>query len=237
MALGKEVTELQGKIGYQFRDLSYLENAMTHSSYSNEMRARGIKASSNERLEFLGDAVLELIISEYLFDNYSKYREGAMTKIRQRLVCESTLASVARRLGLGAFVNLGNGEEVTDCRDRAKILADCLEALIGAVYLDSRSVGSNEYKNIVLELFIGEIDNILRQNTDYKTMLQQLAEKDGSAILEYKVISEEGPEHNKLFKVAAYINNNKVGEGTAATKKHAEMEAARGALLLFGVII
>jgi ribonuclease-3 len=237
MSLGKDVVEIQEKIGYNFADLSYLETAMTHSSYTNEMRSRGIKATSNERLEFLGDAVLEIVISECLYSNYSRYREGALTKMRQRLVCEKNLAMVAESINLGEYLNLGNGEESADLRRRPKVLADALEALIGAVYLDSMAKGEEAYKSVILALFIEEIEAAENQRTDYKTMLQQLAEQDGAAILEYRIISEEGPEHNKRFTVAAYINNNEVGVGSGRTKKHAEMQAAKMALRLFGVLL
>ncbi len=236
MALGKDVLELQDKLSYSFADISYLDAALTHSSYTNEMRTRGIKADSNERLEFLGDAVLQLVISEHLYSSYSKYREGALTKMRQQLVCEKTLARIARRIDLGSYVNLGNGEESSDCRSRPKILADALEALIAAVYLDSRLQGNERYKDVVLDLFDVEIKKSSQQrSTDFKTRLQQLAEQDGAAVLEYRVIVEEGPEHNKSFTVAAYINNNEVGRGSGRTKKLAEMQAAKMALKLFGV--
>lgn len=235
MALGKDVLELQNKISYNFTDVSYLDSAMTHSSYTNEMRSRGIKAESNERLEFLGDAVLQLVISQHLYTGYTKYREGALTKMRQALVCEKTLAKIARSIDLGDYINLGNGEETSDCRNRPKILADAFEALIAAVYLDSKAQGSEEYKRVVLSLFEAEINAESIGRTDFKTRLQQLAEQDGAALLEYRVISEEGPEHNKSFTVAAFINNNEVGRGTGRTKKLAEMKAAKMALELFGV--
>ncbi len=237
MALGKDVLELQEKLSYYFSDVSLLDSAMTHSSYTNEMRTRGMKAQSNERLEFLGDAVLQLVISEYLYQSFSNHREGALTKMRQQLVCEKTLARIAKTIELGSYINLGNGEEATDCRKRPKILADALEALIAAVYLDAVSRGSEEYKKVILTLFSGEIENSATQKTDAKTRLQQLAEQDGSAILEYRILREEGPEHNKRFTVAAYINNNEVGRGDGGTKKHAEMRAAKMALKLFGVSI
>lgn len=237
MAIGKDVLELQDKLSYSFKDVSYLDAALTHSSYTNELRSRGMKADSNERLEFLGDAVLQLVISEYLYSSYSKYREGALTKMRQQLVCEKTLARIARSIDLGAYVNLGNGEELGDCRSRPKILADALEALIAAIYLDSLLQGNERYKDVVFNLFADEIKNSSRQRTDFKTRLQQLAEQDGSAVLEYRVIEEEGPEHNKSFTVAAYINNNEVGRGSGRTKKLAEMQAAKMALRLFGVLL
>ena len=237
MALGKDVLELQEKISYSFIDVSYLDAAMTHSSYTNEMRVKGMKADSNERLEFLGDSVLQLVISEHLYSSFTKHREGALTKIRQQLVCEKTLARIAKRLSLGDFINLGNGEEIGDCRRRPKILADALEALIAAVYLDSAARGSDDYKRVVLSLFADEIKASAKQNTDFKTRLQQLAEQDGAALLEYRVISEEGPDHDKSFTVAAFVNNNEVGRGSGRTKKLAEMKAAKMALELFGVVL
>ena len=237
MALGKDVLELQEKISYSFIDVSYLDAAMTHSSYTNEMRARGMKADSNERLEFLGDSVLQLVISEHLYSSFTKHREGALTKIRQQLVCEKTLARIAKNLSLGDFINLGNGEEIGDCRRRPKILADALEALIAAVYLDSVARGSDDYKRVVLSLFADEIKASGKQNTDFKTRLQQLAEQDGAALLEYRVISEDGPDHDKSFTVAAFVNNNEVGRGSGRTKKLAEMKAAKMALELFGVVL
>ena len=237
MALGKDVLELQEKISYSFIDVSYLDAAMTHSSYTNEMRVKGMKADSNERLEFLGDSVLQLVISEHLYSSFTKHREGALTKIRQQLVCEKTLARIAKRLSLGDFINLGNGEEIGDCRRRPKILADALEALIAAVYLDSAARGSDDYKRVVLSLFADEIKASAKQNTDFKTRLQQLAEQDGAALLEYRVISEDGPDHDKSFTVAAFVNNNEVGRGSGRTKKLAEMKAAKMALELFGVVL
>ena len=236
MAIGKDVLEIQNLIGYKFSDVSLLDSALTHSSYTYEMKTKGMKASSNERLEFLGDAVLELVISEYLYLNFSNFREGALTKMRQTLVCEKTLAEIADSINLGEYLNVGNGEENSFCRKRPKVLADALEALIGALYLDSFN---NNYvcKEIILRLFSKHINESATQRADSKTLLQQLAEQDGAALLEYKLLSEDGPEHDKSFTVAAYINNNEVGRGTAKTKKSAEMEAARMALGLFGVSV
>ena len=237
MALGRDALELIDKLSYSFSDISYLDAALTHSSYTNELRSRGMKADSNERLEFLGDAVLQLVISEHLYSNYAKHREGALTKMRQQLVCEKTLARIAKKIDLGSYVNLGNGEESSDCRSRPKILADALEALIAAIYLDSLSKGGDEYKAVILCLFDEEIKKASQGGIDFKTRLQQLAEQDGAAFLEYRVLSEEGPEHNKSFTVAAFINNNEVGRGSGRTKKLAEMQAAKMALKLFGVLV
>ncbi len=236
MAIGKEIFELQSVIEYEFSDLSYLERAVTHSSFSYEMRTKGMNVLSNERLEFLGDAVLEIVISEHLFGVFEGLDEGVLTKMRQYLVCEKTLAKIAERINLGAYLNLGRGEEGAGLRARPKVLADALEALIAAVYLDSKENCPNCAKELILKLFSEEISNSRNmQKGDYKTMLQQLVEKDGSAILEYKLVREVGPEHKKLFEIEAYVNNNLVGKGAGFNKKDAEMAAAKEALLLFGV--
>ena len=238
MSIGKSIFELSGKLGYTFRDITLLENALTHSSYANEQRARGINYPSNERLEFLGDAVLQLLISEHLYEAFAGRSEGVLTKMRQYLVCEKTLSRIARTLHLGDYLNVGHGEELTDCRRRPKVLADALEALIAAIYLDSGNFAAGGARDVVLSLFIDEIDNCkMTNNGDYKTALQQLIEKDGSAILEYEVVAECGPEHEKTFTVVVKVNNNVVGEGTATTKKDAEQRAAKVALTLFGVAI
>ncbi len=235
MAIGKEIFALEEKIGYKFSEIKHLETALTHSSYSNEQKSRGMNFPSNERYEFLGDAVLEIVVSEYLFENYKHHSEGDLTKMRQYLVCEKTLSKIAAEIGLGDYINLGRGEENTDCRRRPKVLADALEALFAAVYLDSGS-SSEEYKKVVLSLISGEImKSLSMQKGDYKTLLQQLVEKDGSSILEYVTLEESGPEHDKRFKVAAKINNNVVGVGESTTKKDAEMKSAKAALELFGV--
>ena len=238
MSIGKSIFELSKSIDYTFRDITLLENALTHSSYANEQRARGITYPSNERLEFLGDAVLQLLISEHLYEVFAGRSEGVLTKMRQYLVCEKTLSRIARSLHLGDYINVGHGEELTDCRRRPKVLADALEALIAAIYLDSGNFAAEGARNVVLSLFIDEIDNCkITNNGDYKTALQQLVEKDGSAILEYEVVAECGPEHEKTFTVVVKVNNNVVGEGTATTKKDAEQRAARVALELFGVTL
>ena len=237
MGIGKNIFELENVLGYKFREVSYLERAMTHLSYSNEQRLKGINVLPNERLEFLGDAVIQIIISEYLYNNYRKHREGSLTKMRQRIVCEKTLSKIAAELNLGEYINIGHGEELTNCRERPKILADTLEALIAAIYLDSKDESQEIVRNVVLKLFSSALNSdSVNKRTDYKSMLQQLAEQDGASILEYKVIDEIGPDHNKIFTVAALMNNNKVGEGKGKTKRQAEMNAAKMALKLFGLI-
>ena len=236
MSIGKEIIALQDAIGYEFSDIAYLENALTHSSYSNEQKSRGILLESNERLEFLGDAVLQSVISKYLYNNYKKYTEGTLTKMRQYLVCEKTLSKIAAEINLGDYLNLGKGEEINGCRQRPKVLADALEAVFAAIYLDSVDDPS-VHESVLLELFSETLSGLDDSfEGDYKTMLQQLVEKDGASELVYEVISEEGPEHNKRFTVVALINNNEVGRGKAKNKKDAEMQAAKVALKLFGIV-
>ena len=237
MGIGKEITDLMRNIGYTFKDITFLETALTHSSYTNEMKQKGFRAESNEALEFLGDAVLEIVISEYLYERYSKRGEGTLSKLRQTVVCESTLSKIASKLSLGDYLNVGSAEESHGLRSRNKVLADALEALIAAVYLDDRTNANGiVYRSVVLRLFEKEIEAILKSgNRDYKTLLQQFVEKNGDALLRYD-IEDNGPEHEKTFIATAYINNNKVGDGKGSTKRAAEMQAAKVALRLFGII-
>ena len=172
MAIGKEFFELEARIEYKFKDITLLQTALTHASYSNEKKSQGLSFDSNERLEFLGDAVLQMVVSEYLFVGYKKRAEGIMTKMRQHLVCEKTLAKIASEISLGDYINLGRGEELTDCRRRPKVLADALEALFAAIYLDASDKES--YTRVILSLISKEIDEaVVMQNGDYKTILQQ----------------------------------------------------------------
>ena len=237
MAIGKDLFELEDKLGYKFSDIKKLETALTHASYSNELRSRGLNLPSSERYEFLGDAVLEIVVSEYLFENFKNRNEGSLTKMRQNLVCERTLSKIATELGLGDYINLGRGEEMSDCRRRPKVLADALEAVFAAIYLDSDKK-PEIYKSIIFDIISAELEDASKiQNTDCKTLLQQLVEKDGAALLEYVVIDESGPEHDKVFMVGAKVNNNLVGRGVSKSKKDAEMKAAEEALRLFGVTL
>ena len=234
MAIGKDFVFLEQTIKYKFSEVSYLENALTHSSYSNEYKSKGLSLPSNERLEFLGDAILEMVISEYLYDNYKSVGEGKLTRMRQQLVCEKTLVRIAEKISLGEYIHLGKGEEI-DCRKRPKVLADTLEALFAAIYIDSKLSGNSRYKDIIISLYKSEFELATATGSaDYKTLLQQFIEKDGSAVLEYEVLEESGPEHKKKFTVAAKVNNNITGTGTAGSKKEAEMKAAKNALILFG---
>lgn len=236
MAIGRDFPSLMEDLGYGFRDLTYLERALTHSSFTYEMRSRGIRAESNERLEFLGDAVLGLVISEELYGKYGSEDEGRLTRIRQSLVCEPMLAKIARRISLGDYLNVGKGEESSNIRDRDKVLADAFEAVIAAIYLDSKDTDSTAVVRVILSLFGDEIEYSSRRvHSDYKTELQKLVEKNGDAELRYELCAEDGPEHDRCFTVRALVNNNEVGLGRGKTKKAAEMQAARAALLLFGV--
>ena len=237
MGIGCEFTDLMKRINYDFIDIQLLQTALTHSSYTNEMRVKGFRAESNESLEFLGDAVLQIVISEYLFDKYSKQGEGALTRLRQNIVCEATLSKIASELQLGKYLNIGTGEENLDLRNGPKVLADALEALIAAVYMDDRTYSTgNKYRAVILCLFEREISDIIKNgHTDYKTLLQNFVEKNTGAILRY-VIRESGPAHEKKFYAEALINNNRVGAGEGSTKRFAEMQAAKEALQLFGIL-
>ena len=179
MGIGCEFTNLMKRIKYDFNDLQILQTALTHSSYTNEMKARGFRAESNESLEFLGDAVLQIVMSEYLYDKYSKQGEGALTRLRQNIVCESTLYKIATEIELGKYLNIGTGEENQDLRKGQKVLADALEALIAAIYMDDRTYAhGNKYRAVILCLFETEIDSILKKkHTDYKTELKNFVEK------------------------------------------------------------
>ena len=235
MAIGKDLSGLMDEIDYRFNDTSILQNALTHSSYSNEYKAKGLVLPSNERLEFLGDAVLQIFVSEFLFKNFTNQNEGKLTVMRQQLVCEKTLARIAEKVNLGEYIHLGKGEEDNDCRKRPKVLANTMEALIGAIYIDCNEQKTEEYIRVLTRLFEDELITSNNSTPDYKTLLQRFIEKEGSAILEYEVVSESGPDHDKCYTVIAKVNNNKVGEGTAGKKRDAEMQAARMALSLFGI--
>lgn len=236
MAQGKDMRLLERAIDYEFNNKEYLICALTHSSYANEQRSRGISQESNERLEFLGDAVLDTIISEHLFDTFRQRREGSLTKMRQALVCEENLAKIAAELKIGDYLSIGHGEEITDCRNRPKVLADAFEAIVAAIYLDAKETGRDGYTRVIIDLFEKKITEIQNgKPTDYKTLLQQFAEQDGTAVLRYETI-QTGELHDPTFTTTAYINNNAVGTGTSGTKKGSEMAAARVALSLFGII-
>ena len=222
----KKLKELEQKIGYRFRNFSFLEQAMMHSSYTNEHRME--KYRCNERLEFLGDAVLELISSEFLFRQSPKVPEGELTKTRASMVCEQSLAMCARDIDLGSYLLLGKGEEVTGGRFRDSVTSDALEALIGAIYLDG---GFTNAKEFVLRFIMTDIEN-KQLFYDSKTILQELIQGRHEQ-LSYELIDESGPDHDKQFTVAVLVDGERVSEGEGHTKKAAEQQAAYQALLLY----
>ena len=234
MAQGRNLAELSAYTGYRFKEISLLETALTHSSYTNECR-KDAPVTCNERLEFLGDAVLQILISDHLFSHFNTSAEGVLTKLRQHLVCENTLAALARKLSLGEFLILGKGEEQNGGRTHTAILADAFEALLAAIYLDDGH--SMEFLRVFLISLMREELAACEKNRggDYKTRLQQLVQQDGHEQLCYVVVSEEGPDHDKIFEVCAMLNSNTVGRGRGHSKREAEQAAAREALVLFGV--
>ena len=218
--------ELEAKIGYSFKDRALLRTALTHSSYANERH--GGDCQSYERLEFLGDSILGLITSEFLYAHEPRLPEGRMTKLRAELVCESSLYRVALKLELGKHMRLGRGEEHTGGRQRPSILADMVEAIIAAMYLDS---GMEQSRRFVLEMILKDapIDES-HTNADYKTRLQELVQRKSDQHISYTMTGESGPDHNKLFSFSVSINGVPAGEGSGRTKKEAEQIAAMKAL-------
>lgn len=228
----KKLEELQKNIGYYFNDIELLETALTHSSYANENKLHISKC--NERLEFLGDTIVNLVTSEYLYNKYPFYPEGELTKIRAKVVCEPSLAFIARKLNLGEYLYLGKGEEATGGRNRESILADSSEAISGAIFLDSSYETVREY---LLNNFETDIVTAVAKGNlfvDYKTDLQERLQKVSRAKVEYVVVKEEGPDHNKIFYMDVMINKETIGSGFGRNKKEAEQMAAKEALILMG---
>ncbi len=222
------IGEMQRKLSYTFTNSNLLEEALTHSSYANEHRNERVK--DNERLEFLGDAFLDLIISEYLFKKHPEMPEGDLSKIRASIVCEASLAKMARFIGLGEYILLGKGEEMTGGRERASILADGFEALTGALFLDG---GFNEAKCFLTDTLIAQVEQVASLEdlyTDYKTLLQECIQKVSNAPIHYEVVGEEGPDHDKYFYVEVYHDTISLGRGIGKSKKEAEQDAAKKAL-------
>ena len=221
----KKQEEFEKIIGYTFQNETLLRQALTHSSYANE---RHRKSEDNERLEFLGDAVLELVSSEFLFLNYPKLSEGDLTKLRASRAGEPTLAACTAQMQLGDFVRLGRGEEQTGGRRRKSILSDALEAVIGAIYLDG---GFTNAKEFILKFILTDIEH-KKLFYDSKTILQEFVQGNYEEALSYRLLEESGPDHNKNFTVEARIGDRAIGSGSGRTKKAAEQEAAYQALLL-----
>lgn len=230
----KFLEPLQENLNYFFKDICLLKTALTHSSYANENKMK--VTDNNERLEFLGDTILSLIVSQYLYKKYPNYPEGELTKIRAKVVCESSLAYAARKINLGKYMLLGKGEEATGGRDRESILADASEALVGAIYMDS---DFNTVNNLLLKNFETDIVYAIAKGAlfiDYKTDLQENLQKITRSKIEYKVVKEEGPDHNKIFYIDVVVDNKVVGTGTGRNKKEAEQMAAKEALLIMGEV-
>ena len=217
---------LEAKLGYEFKDKSLLTTALTHSSYANENRKKNLR--NNERLEFLGDSVLGLVTANYLYRAKGNMPEGRMTRLRAELVCEQNLAKVAEKLSLGSYLLLGKGEEQGGGRYRHSIIADAVEAVLAAVYLDG---GYKQAEKIIYKYILEPMedgDEILP--FDYKTELQELVQKKSGQALSYKMLDQEGPDHNKVFTFAVLLNGQEIGTGTGKNKKEAEQNAAAAAL-------
>lgn len=226
-----ELEELMDRIGYKFKNEALLKTALTHSSYANECKKKGCE--SNERLEFLGDSVLGIIVSEYIFKNFKTLSEGELTKMRASVVCESTLCELSRRIGLGDYLMLGKGEEMSNGRDRDSILADAFEALLASVYLDGGLKGA---RKVVLPFVEKGAAAAVKGKVfkDYKTLLQEIVQKNKEEELHYVLKSESGPDHEKEFCVEVKLNRNVIGVGVGRSKKTAEQMAAKEALALMG---
>ena len=223
-----EEAELERQIGYQFQNKKYLDIALTHSSYANEVKKN---ISNNERQEFLGDAVLSIIVSDYLFHTFH-LAEGELTKLRAALVCERSLDEFAQEIHLGDYLKLGRGEEMMGGRTRPSILADAFEALLAAIYLDAGMEPAREFVlKFVTKALEHREDLIL---SDYKTMLQEIVQKNPEEKLSYVLVEESGPDHNKRFVVEVHLNSNVISTGCGGSKKSAEQAAAREALRLMG---
>ena len=223
----KKLMELEKIIGYQFNNTNNLKEAITHRSFANEHRNHQMK--DNERLEFLGDAILDLIISKYLFDKYPVMPEGDLSKVRASIVCEGSLAKTARNIDLGAFILLGKGEEMTGGRTRNSILADAFEAVTGAIFVDGAFEDVVKFLQTTL---IENVDSLSVEDlyTDYKTILQENIQKESMQPLHYEVVDEKGPDHDKDFYVAFYHGELCLGKGIGKSKKEAEQQAAKTAL-------
>lgn len=217
--------ELQDKIGYHFKDESLLKQALTHSSFANEQKIN--KLNNYERLEFLGDAVLELVSSEFLFNENKDMPEGQLTRLRASMVCEPALAYCARDIELGSYILLGKGEEATGGRKRDSITSDVMEAVIGAIFLDG---GIENAKEFINHFVLSDLENKILF-LDSKTLLQEEIQKKNTAQLRYELVGETGPDHDKQFSVEAYLDDKLIGSGVGRTKKAAEQQAAYEALM------
>ena len=219
------IKDLEAAIGYHFHNITLLQNALTHSSYANEYWHDSLK--SNERLEFLGDSILGMVVAEYLYRNFPDRPEGELTRMRADMVCETSLAAVAAKVELGKHLQLGNGEERFGGRLRASILADAVESVIAASFLDG---GMQAAEGIIQRFILCDVPVKKLHNQDYKTALQELVQQKKNQVLTYTLTGESGPDHDKHFTVEVALNGEKVGCGSGTSKKRAEQDAARAAI-------
>ena len=219
------IKDLETAIGYRFKNISLLQNALTHSSYANERWHNSLM--SNERLEFLGDSVLGMVVAEYLYRTFPDRPEGELTRMRADMVCEKTLAAVAARIGLGKHLMLGNGEEQGGGRTRESILADAVESVIAASFLDGGMAAARKF---IDQFILVEVPVAKLHNMDYKTALQERVQQKKNQVLSYRLIGESGPDHDKRFEVEVSLNGTVVGTGSGSSKKRAEQMAACNAL-------
>ena len=229
---------LQRVIGYSFKNPEYLYNALTHSSFSNECRAQKKQVASNERLEFLGDSVLSVVVSGYIYNSLTEEQEGDLTKIRAFAVCEDALYAFASKIELGKYLALGRGEEKTNGRQRKSILADATEAIIASIYIDS-GYSQDAVKELVMRIAlprITEMTETIRSggSKNYKGALQQLVQNSKGDVLEYEEMGSSGPDHAKIFTMRVMLNSHQIGVGEGKSKQEAEQAAAKEALKLFG---
>ncbi len=219
------IKDLETAIGYQFKNIIFLQNALTHSSYANEHWHDSLK--SNERLEFLGDSVLGMVVAEHLFRNFPDRLEGDLTRMRADMVCEKSLAKIAQRLDLGKYLLLGHGEEQSGGRNRPSILADAVEAVLAACFLDGGMVAAESF---IHTFVLCNVPMQVMKNVDYKTALQEQVQQKKNQQISYHLVGESGPDHDKSFVVEVAINGNVVGKGEGSSKKRAEQDAARSAM-------
>ena len=221
--------ELEEKLGYHFQDQSYLKTALTHSSYANETKAPG---GSNERLEFLGDSILGLVVADYLFKHFPDLPEGDLIKKRAALVCEKACCGFSTQLNVGKYLLLSHGEQNSGGRTRSSILADAFESIIAAIYMDG---GMEEARKFILRFVLPLMQSAKpKAFKDYKTALQEIIQQNPEEHLEYALTGESGPDHDKHFTVEVHLNSNVIGKGGGRSKKEAEQQAAREALELMG---
>ena len=219
------IKDLEAAIGYQFHNISLLQNALTHSSYANERWHNSLL--SNERLEFLGDSILGMVVADYLYKHFPDRPEGELTRMRADMVCETSLAEIANRLDLGKHLLLGHGEERFGGRNRASILADAVESVIAASFLDGGMAAAG---GIIARFVLCDVPVSKLHNMDYKTALQELVQQKRNQNLCYRLVGESGPDHDKKFTAQVLLNDRIIGEGIGSSKKRAEQDAARAAL-------